>query len=307
MRSEVLAIVNPVSAAKSTGRLWPDIYQKFTDNKVNLDYVYTEYPEHAIELSRKAILDGYKTILAVGGDGTLNEVVNGFFESGKILNKETRLAILSMGTGCDFIKTLGLSKKPEDIINILKCGTHRKCNIGMCKFVKHDGSIGERYFINVSDVGLGGDTTYRVNKTSKVLKGFFSFLIGTLISILFYKNRVFEINIDHSIIIKEKLNSVFICNGKYIGGGMKIAPDALLDDNLLNVYVLGNLSKIELFYNFPLIYKGEHIKNPKIKEYKAKYIKISSKEDALIEIDGEQPGKIEAEFFMLEETLNILT
>lgn len=307
MRSEILAIVNPVSAAKSTGRLWPNVYKKFIDNEISIDYIYTQYPQHATELSRKAILDGYKTILAVGGDGTLNEVVNGFFQNEKLLSKEVSLALLSMGTGSDFIKTLGLSKKPEDIISILKHGTQKKCNVGICKFIKHDGSIGEKYFMNVADVGLGGDTAYRVNKASKLLKGFLSFLIGTLVSILFYKNKVFEINIDHSIIIKEKLNSVFVCNGKYIGGGMKIAPDAQIDDNLFNVYILGNLSKIELFYNFPLIYKGEHIKNPKIKQYKVKHIKVSCNENAFIEIDGEQPGKAQAEFFMLEDYINILT
>lgn len=306
MRSNILAIVNPASAAKSTGKLWPDIYKKFIDNNINMDYVYTQYPEHATDLSKKAILDGYQIILSVGGDGTLNEIINGFFINGKLINKEVRLLILSMGTGCDFIKTLGLSKLPEDVITVLKRGVQKKCDIGMCKFTKYDGSIGERYFINVSDVGLGGNTTFRVNKASKILKGFLSFLIGALISILFYRNKLFEINLDNSITIKEKLNSVFICNGKYFGGGMKIAPDALIDDKLFNVYILGDLTKIELFYNFPLIYKGEHIKNPKIKEYKAKYIKVSCKEDALIEIDGEQPGKAQAEFFMLEDYINIL-
>ena len=225
MNDKVFAIVNPISANGATGKQWPYFEKVIRDSGIHMDYVYTDYPMHAKELANDAIRSGYNIILSVGGDGTMNEVLNGFFSDHKLIDENTALAIFSRGTGCDTIRTIGIQKDVESIIQVIKMKKTERFDVGLVEFTDYYGSKTERFFLNVSDVGLGGETTYRVNKNSKALKGFLSFLIGALTTIITYKNKDFEVTID-DLEINKRLNSIIIANGKYFGGGMKIAPMA---------------------------------------------------------------------------------
>lgn len=302
---KIFAIVNPVSANGSTGRQWPNLEKTIKASGIDLDYVLTEYPMHAVELTRNALKGGCEIIVSVGGDGTMNEVINGFFESGRLINENAALAIFSRGTGCDAIRTIGIKNDVDSIIAVLKDMKSEAYDVGTVDFIEYGGKKSQRYFLNVSDVGIGGETTFRVNRNSKALKGFLSFMLGALTTIIVYKNKCFEISID-DMNIKEKLNSVIIANGKYFGGGMKIAPMADMTDGLFDIIILGNLNKFQLLYNFSKIYNGTHLSHPKVRYYKGKHIKVNSKHKALIEIDGEQPGIIEAEFRILPKKLKVL-
>ena len=306
MRDRIFFVVNPVSAAKSTGKIWPQYAVALKEQGFEFDYEFTERPEHATELTAKALKDGYGTIVSVGGDGTMNEVVNGFFENGSLINAAARLAVFSRGTGCDFIRSIGIKKGFDDLVSLLKRNDTIKCDIGKVNFLSYKGYTVEKYFLNVADIGLGGETTNRVNKTSKVLKGFLSFLICAVKSILSYKNKQFELIIDGATVYKEKLNSVVIANGQYFGGGMQIAPNAVLDDGVFDVIVLGNLTKPEIFTSFPLIYKGKHLKHPKLKQLRGRRVTVRCEEKALLEIDGEQLGTSDAEFEILPNLISVL-
>lgn len=299
-------IVNPVSANKTTAREWPQYEKILLDSDYDFEAVITERPGHATELARDAIKSGFKTIMSVGGDGTMNEVVNGFFEHGQPLATDSRLVVFSRGTGCDFIRSLGIKKGIEDLMDILSRNQAEQVDIGRVDFVDRLGKIGTRYFLNIADIGLGAETANRVNKNSKRFSGFLSFLLGTFSTLLFYRNKDFEVIIDDEIVLCERMNSVIICNGKYFGGGMKVAPDALMNDGLFDIIIIGDVSKPDLIKSFPLIYDGKHMSHPKIKFYRGSRVKVKSGGKGLIEVDGEIPGSDDAEFMILSKALNIL-
>ncbi len=306
MKRKILAIVNPHSSNGNTGREWHKLERCIKEADIEFDIEFTKYPLHATELARNALMSGYEIIVSVGGDGTINEVINGFFHEDKPINKNASLAVLSKGTGCDFVRTIGMDKSVQGLINALKNNNSICCDVGKCTFVKYSKEETTRYFLNVSDVGIGGETTYRVNKNSKALKGFLSFLIGTITTIAVYKNKNLKVIIDDKLIVDEKINSVIIANGRYFGGGMEVAPTAVIDDGLFDIIVLGDFTKPELIMNFPRIYKGTHMSHPKVKGYRGKSVVIESKDIALVELDGEQPGTLNAEYHIIPNSINVL-
>jgi YegS/Rv2252/BmrU family lipid kinase len=303
---KMFIVVNPVSANGLTAKEWPEYEALLREAGYNFEVAYTEYPNHGTEITRQALKKGYKTIVSVGGDGTMNEVANGFFENGALIDEDARLVVFSRGTGCDFIRTLGINKGIDDLLSVLKRNIVKKIDVGVSEFVGYDGMNKIRYFLNESDIGIGGETTNRVNKRSKVLKGFLSFLIGAFIALINYKNKYFEIVIDDTIEIKGMMNSVVIANGKYFGGGMKVAPEASMTDGVFDIVIIGDINKFEFIKSFPLIYSGKHLKHPKLKLYKGKRVKVHCREKALFEVDGEQPGTADAQYEILPAAMNIL-
>ena len=303
---KMFVVVNPVSANKSTAKEWPQFDRVLRDSGYEFEAVLTEYPGHATELAGQALKAGYKTIMSVGGDGTMNEVVNGFFENGQPISEDSVLVVFSRGTGCDFIRTLDIKKGIEDLLAILDRKQVKQVDVGRVNFLGPAGKMVPRYFMNVADIGIGAETANRVNKHSKLLKGLLSFALGAVTTIILYKNKDFEVIIDGEAVLSERMNSVIIANGKYFGGGMKVAPEALIDDGVFDIIILGDLSKPELIKSFPLIYDGKHLSHPKLKFYRGSKVKVKSGGKGLIEVDGEIPGSDDAEFEILPKALNIL-
>lgn len=303
---KMFVIVNPVSANKSTALEWPQSEKVLLDAGYEFETAYTEYPGHAAELAQSALLAGCKTIMSVGGDGTMNEVANGFFKDGRSVSEDARLVVFSRGTGCDFIKTLGIKKGMEDLLSVLARNEARAVDVGRVNFIGTSGNRVTRYFLNVADIGIGAETANRVNKHSKRLKGFLSFMLGAVSTIILYKNKEFEVVIDGENTLNARLNSVIVANGRYFGGGMKVAPDAEIDDGLFDIIILGDLSKADLIKSFPMIYEGKHMSHPKVRHYRGSSVRVRSGGSGLIEVDGEIPGIDDAEFEILPRALNIL-
>jgi len=303
---KIYIVVNPVSANKTTAREWPLYEKALSDAGFEFDAVLTEYPGHAAELTRKALKLGYKTIMSVGGDGTMNEVVNGFFDNDRLIDENSRLVVFSRGTGCDFIRTLGINKNIEDLLAILKRNREKQIDVGRLSLVSAEGNMSVKYFLNIADIGIGAETADRVNKNSKRLSGFLSFMLGTLSTVVLYKNQNFEVVIDDNIHLNGIMNSVIVANGKYFGGGMMVAPDAVMDDGVFDIIILGNLSKPDIIKSFPLIYKGKHMNHPKLKYYRGRKVKVTSGGKGLIEVDGEIPGRADAVFELMPKAFKIL-
>lgn len=306
MDFKMFFVVNPVSAGKKTVKEWPIFEKQLKEKGYKFDWEFTDYPEHATIITREVLKSGYDMVVSVGGDGTMNEVVNGFFENGSLINPNAKLTIFSRGTGCDFIKYLGISKGIEDFISLLQRNNAQKFDVGKVRFYKESGEEASKYFINVSDVGLGGETTRRVNKTKKHLKGFLAFMIGAVLTILRYKNKKITLVIDGQQVKSEMMNSVMVANAKYFGGGMLISPKSEANDGLLDIIVLGDLNTFELIRDFHLIYKGKHLTHPKVKSYRGTQVSIISEPAGLLEIDGEQPGTTPAHFEIVPQAINVL-
>jgi len=306
MDAKVFFVVNPVSAGKKTVKEWPSFEKQLKQKGLKFDWAFTDYPEHATSITREVLKSGYDVVVSVGGDGTMNEVVNGFFEMDNLINPKARLAVFSRGTGSDFIKSIGIKKGFVDFYNVLQRNNVQKFDIGRATFCIESGEEVSKFFLNIADVGLGAETTRRVNKTKKHLKGFFAFLIGAMLTIFKYHNKSITIEIDGQQVKSEKMNSVIIANANYFGGGMYISPKSKTNDGILDIIVIGDLNKLELIRNFHLIYKGEHLTHPKITTYQGKKIKIISDPVGLLEIDGEQLGTTPTYFEIIPQAINLM-
>ena len=304
--TKIFFIVNPVSSGKKTLKEWPVYEKQLKEKGFKFDWIFTEYPEHATIITREVVKSGYNLIVSVGGDGTMNEIVNGFFENGNIINAEVKLAVFARGTGCDFIRSFGIKRGFENFVKVLEKNEVQKLDVGKVNFLHTSGQIVTKYFLNISDVGLGGETTRRVNKTKKHLKGFLAFLIGAMLTILRYRNKTIKLEIDGEVVKNEKINSVIVANAKYFGGGMYISPNSEVNDGLLDIIVIGDFKTFELIRDFHLIYNGKHLTHQKICHYEAKKVKITSEPVALLEFDGEQQGTTPAEFEIIQQAVKVL-
>lgn len=308
MTQGIMAIVNPVSANGKTGKNWAEYEKHFREEGIELEVRFTQYPGHATELARKAVAEGYRKIMSVGGDGTTNEVINGLYRDGELLAEDIKLIIFSQGTGCDFIRSFGISKKIEDVVNIIRSEKIKKVDVCQASFKNHAGNSESRLFLNVADTGIGAVTAKLVNESSKIYGGFLSYLIGVFRALFTHKNKAIRVMIDGKEEYNQYLNSVIIANGKYFGGGVMIAPEAELDSGEFNIIILKDFSKFGIVFNLAKAYKGTHLNHPLVDSIKGREIYIELLDDGIyeLELDGELVGRLPASFRILQDKLPIM-
>lgn len=304
--NKTFVVVNLKSANGRTEKLWPDIKQNLQNTLGNFEFSFTTGPYTAPDITKNAIKSGFDRIISVGGDGTLNEVVNGFFENEKQINPNATLGVISMGTGADFIKTIGIPKPYEKAIKIINNGNIRTLDTGRIRFITHDQKETVRYFINIADAGIGGETVDRVNRTTKAFGGFVSFLWGTIITLVTYKNKHINIVLDNNKPNNLEINMLAVANCQFFGGGMHIAPRAVPDDGMFDIVTIGKAGFVDFLRNSSKIYKGTHINDPMVGYTHAKHVELTSDEKVLLDVDGEQPGMLPAVFDILPKTIRII-
>ncbi len=285
-------IVNPHSANCSTRKQWPGIAEEIRKNIGEFDWEFTPGPNTAPELTKRALKEGYEMIVGVGGDGTNNEIINGFFEAEQAINPEAVYAMICRGTGSDLIKTLGIPRDPARAARVLAGNETRRIDLGRMSFRDHQGREARRYFINITSFGIGGEVDERVNRTTKAFGGRVSFLYGSIRAYFSYENKSVNIEIDNDSQGESKVFNVAVANGQYFGGGMRVAPRARLDDELFDIVIMGDLSFLESVRMGRMIYKGEHIGLPKIESFRGKKLSATSEQRVLLDVDGEQPGML---------------
>ncbi len=298
-------IVNPLSANGSTGRLWNQLRGAIEVHVGKADFAFTTSANHATTLARQALHEGFDLIVAVGGDGTLNEVVNGFFEGGSLINPNAALAVIPRGTGCDFVKTAGISKDTSEAARIMCGKTIKKCDVGHLTCADGNGGNIERYFINIADFGIGGETVERVNTTTKAFGGFLSFFYGAVSTLLTYKSKEVHIRVDETYQGETLINNVVVANGQYFGGGMQVAPHAILDDGWFDILIIEHMGRIESLANITKLYKGAHLGHPKIKFMRGKSLFAESSERVLLDVEGEQVGMLPVRFDLIPAAINV--
>ncbi len=303
--ADVAVVVNPASGGGLTGKRWPKIAAALEEEGLKFVASFTKGPGDATEITRRYLLEGYNLIVSVGGDGTNNEVVNGFFYDGGAVRESAAVGFISTGTGSDLIRTLGIPRDFKGAARHLVKSPIREVDVGRVFFINHRGASETSYFIDIAGLGLDAETVGRVNRTSKTLGGFISFFWGTVVSLLLYRNKEMAVTVDGELVCEGKVTTVIIGNGCFFGGGMNIAPEARMDDGLFDVIVLEGLSKRELLINLPGVYKGKHMDNPKIIFLKGKNIAVTSPEGALLNLDGEQPGRAPADIELLPRAIKI--
>ena len=305
--ADVLFIVNPSAAAGGAGREWATIESWLPSTGLKYEAALTTGPLEATAITERAVRESRPVVVAVGGDGTLNEIVNGFFHNGAPIPTTTKLAMLPLGTGGDFRRTLNIPLDHRSAIQVIASGVPRRLDAGCVSYQAADGSTGVRHFINIADAGLGGDVVHRVNNGSKRL-GTLTFKVASLMALLAWKNKAMNVVVDgvsHDL----KAQQVVIANCQYFGGGMRMAPTASPTDGVFDVILVGNAGKIETIRGMNAVMSGEHLDqhNPNIQLMYGKRIAVSSQETVRIDLDGEDPGFLPALFEIQPSAIEFIT
>ncbi|MCJ7811291.1 MAG: diacylglycerol kinase family lipid kinase [Dehalococcoidia bacterium] len=302
---DLLLIVNPRSANGSTGRRWPAIEGKLRSLLPPFDVAFSERPLHATAIAREAT-GRYGCIALVGGDGTVNEVANGLIADDRPLRAYLTLGIIPRGTGADIVRTLGIPRDLEGAAERLAMGKVREIDVGKVRYHSPDGSEAVRYFLNEGEIGMGAAASDRVNRSSKRLGGRLSFLRATLITALSYRPHLVNLSLDGAPAQQMLLTNVWLANGQYSGGGIRMAPRARLDDGLLDVVCIGSLSRLQTVIFLPKLRSGAFIDLPQVTYLTARRIEAESEVPVLIEVEGEAIGSLPATFELIGERLKVI-
>ena len=263
----------------------------------------TTRPDEATALARQAILEGRSLVVAAGGDGTLNEVANGFFEGGDRIDSPTRLGILPMGTGGDFRRTLGVSADVAEAAAVLAAGHTRRIDAGRITCRQPGGGSVVRHFVNVADAGIGANVADRVNGGFKLINGEITFSVAAALTLLRWRNKLMRIAIDGT----ERelvLQQIVVANSQYYGGGMQIAPGAVTDDGLLDVVLVGNVGRIETLGLMARVRKGTHLGHARVEHLRARHVAVDCAVG--VDADGERPGALPATFQVVPGALEMV-
>lgn len=300
MKTRTAAIVNPRSATGKTGRLWPELATRLPA----LDVRFTTHPRHATELARECLREGYDRIIAVGGDGTINEVVNGFLVDGQPINRDAVLAILPLGTGSDFQKSLGIGGL-ADAIQLIDQPHPGAIDIGKVEYQSPEGRREWRYFVNVVSFGMGGEVAARAKNVVSKVSGKGAFLMATAQVFLAYQPKTAELTVDGHAHGPFTITNIAIGNGRYHGGGMHVCPKALLDDGELEVTVIEALSSYELIRDIKVLYSPNLYVHPKTHHLRGSRISAHSHQTVSIEVDGEPLGALPLEFSVVSGAIRV--
>jgi len=305
--SKIVFIVNPHAGNGSTGSIWPFVEALAKDRLGHFEAYMTKRPGDAVMFAKNAAAEKAKLLVCVGGDGTLNEVVNGIMMNEESIRASVKLGFIPNGTGCDFVKTVSIPQDVEQAVDLIVSGSVRSIDLGVLVFQGHQGHDRCRFFHNIASFGLGGEVAQRVNRATKALGPFVSFMWATLISVFLYGTKRIRILIDGSFEKEVSVWNVVVANGQYHGGGMWVAPDASVCDGLLHVTIIGDLTIPEVFLNLSKLYNGRIYDINKVITLTGKKVAAVSDDKVLLEVDGEQPGMLPAVVKTVPGALNIIT
>jgi len=303
---ELLLVVNPRSAGSATGRNWPEIESRLRHHiGVPFDIAFTKHAGHATLLAREGA-ESHDCIVAVGGDGTTNEVVNGLVDDGGPLRPDLRLGIIPRGTGADFGRTLGIPRDLEGAAARIAQGNVREVDLAKVHFRDFAGQETVRFFINEGEIGLGPAACQAVNRSSKRLGPRLTYMWCTLTTMLRYRDRWVTLTLDGGQPQRIHLNNAWVANGQYSGSGIHMAPRARLDDGLLDVVIITHMRPIEKIVRLRKLRSGDFTNQPGVTYTTARRIEARSEETTLIEVEGEPIGTLPATFEVLDKRLKVV-
>jgi YegS/Rv2252/BmrU family lipid kinase len=304
MSNKTLVIVNPMSAAGRAKKEWPNLSRTLQGRYGEFDTRFTTRAGEAADIARQGINEGFETIIGVGGDGTLNEVSNGFFhpatpnEPLKAINPNAAIGLYPFGTGGDFRKTIGIPKSPNDAARTLRDAARRPIDVGKLDYTTSTGETKSRVFINIASFGLSGVVDEYVERGPKWLGGKASFFLASTQAVFAYTPQPVHLELDGQVIVEGDIYFTAVSNGQYFGGGMWVAPEAKLNDGLFDIIVVRGMPKAKWILNGSSIYSGKHLRLPEVSTYRGKKLIARSlaNDPVRLDVDGEQPGALNATF-----------
>jgi diacylglycerol kinase (ATP) len=294
-------VVNPASGNGATGRAWPGIAERADAYGLAGDVLFTAGPGDAVALAEQAAGDGARLVIAVGGDGTVNEIVNGLLRGG---GNGPELAVLPQGTGDDFARTFRIPSKVEAALEVAAGSSIRTIDLGRARFLGADGRETERYFANFAGAGISGAIARRGAATSRRLGAKAAYVWATVTVFARWTSVPMRIGLDEEI-REGPMYEVIVANGVYAAGGMKIAPEARPDDGRFDAVLIGDVSKVDFVTTFPKIYRGTHGAHPKIDIVRARAVTVDPGDPLPVVLDGEQPGTTPVRFEVVPAALRL--
>jgi diacylglycerol kinase (ATP) len=325
MNQTPLLVVNPRSGGGNTGKIFDAMRVPLKRALGDFDVAFTERGRHAVELAREAALGGRGLVVAVGGDGTIHEVVNGLMEARAEGSKgfggpmppilKTRLGVIGQGTGGDFRRSLGIEHRLDRYCAAIAGGRTRHVDVGRATFTGHDGAPASSYFINILSAGIGGIVDQLVAEASRGLGGTVAYYTASLRGLM--RSVIGTCKCTLSLAGQERVEEVTtrniaICNGRFFGSGMKVAPMAELDDGVFEVVSLGAASKLRFaIESSSRIYTGEHIGKEGIQHFRCNKVTLEllNKDVGdrfLLDVDGEPLGRMPLSIEVMPGALDVL-
>lgn len=301
-----IVIVNPKAGSGRGLKDWPIISNQMYNSNLKFTCLFTEHKYHAIELTVKAINDGFRNIVAIGGDGTIHEVVNGIFIQKAVPTTDICLAVIPAGTGNDWIRMFGISKTYSEAVQSLVEKRTVLQDVGKVSYyetsVQHT-----RYMANVA--GLGYDAVVNLEYNNLKDDGKYGkslYLKSTFHTFLKFTPKKFRIRTDGNLFYEGMVFSGAVGIGKYNGGGMQQTPNAVFDDGLMDLTIIKKMSKLRIARNFKLLYSGNIYNIPTVIHTQASKIEIETWPETRIEIDGEAVGTSPFVFEMVPQCIRVV-
>ena len=294
-------ILNPISGRGKSVKHLPEIESLLRKYNIPYKIFISKYPGHSIHITQKALLSGIKKFIAIGGDGSLNEIVNGIFSQKKIPSKQCTLAAIPVGTGNDWARNNRLGKSYEEAIQAIAENSRYLHDIGSATFQENNKKT-RRYFINFA--GIGFDSAVVANMTSRKF-GSLSYLAAILKTFLFYKGTPMQITVNGKSFQKDAF-VLMTALGKYCGGGMFLAPRSIPNDGVFDVTLVKSLSRIHLLFSIPQIYNGSILNHSRVERFQCRSIQVESSSNIRIEADGELLGSPPVLYEIMKQSLKVI-
>lgn len=306
MAGRTLVVVNPRSRSGATGRRWDAVHARLREALGDVEVERTRGPRDAERIAREGVRAGVELLVVAGGDGTLSEVVTGLL--GADLGGYAEIALLPLGTGGDFARTLGLPRGLDAALEVIAHGRPRRIDAGRVTFAGEGGTRRTTYFANAASFGISGLIVELVNRTSKAFGGRASFLAGTLRGIARYRPVPVSVRVDGALAHEGPLVLGAAASGRYFGGGMCVAPEAQPDDGLLDVVIVRGLPKPRLVAKLPSIYSGQHLRDPATTFLRGRKVEAEvapGHGPVRLDVDGEPLGILPVRIELLPGALSI--
>lgn len=300
-------IVNPRSAAGRTGRHFDRIAGAVRRAIGDFECAFTRERGDGARLAREAVAAGGKLVVAVGGDGTASEVVDGLTAARRASDADPLFGFVPRGTGGDLRRTLGLPQDLDEAARVLASRNAMICDLGRVELVGHGGEPLVRHFVNVAGFGVAGVVAGEVNRGLKLGGGKLSFMIASAKALVRWSDQRVRWRADGGAWHDEAITSLSVCNGRFFGGGMKVAPEARMDDGLFDVVVWSGLGIVDFLTKKRMLYDGTHVTLENTRVLRARTLEAEAvgDEPVLMDVDGEQPGRLPARIVILPRALQV--
>lgn len=305
-KSTWITIVNNAAGGGKTKKDWPRISELLETYQIPFEAHFTNRRLHASIIARNKIKEGYSKIIVVGGDGTMNEVINGVFAQQRIGTAEVMLGMISVGTGNDWARMFKIPSDYEGAVRTIKEQKTFIQDAGLVSYRKNDKEW-KRYFINIAGMGFGARVVERSNRMKdKGKSGAFLYFYNIFFSLLGYKSMKAEIEIDGTSYAR-KIFSMNVGIGKYNGGGMIQVPHAIADDGLYSITLIKKIGKLNILANIKRLYNGSITSHSRVETYMAKSVQIGGSDRLQLETDGETLGHGPLSFEIIPRSVRVIS